>query len=85
MAQAKLQRVREKEQQIMTDNAARDGKTIGVGGIRRRLEGAKATYVGPDREAYVQEIDRLLESLAVYGDRIPVILQSGMMPASLPQ
>lgn len=63
----------EKKRQQGIDREAKKGGTIEMDALRGRLEASKAAYSGPGRDAYVREMDRLLESLtARYGSRIPV-------------
>jgi hypothetical protein len=62
-----------KEIQGIIDRGAKEGGTIEIAALRRTLEEAKATYTGPDREAFVDGLDRRLESLAAkYGSHIPL-------------
>jgi len=69
---SKLARIEEQRQEIII-RGAKEGKTIEIESLRRTLEVSKAAYTGPDRNAYVLEIDKLLESLtAKYGSHIPV-------------
>jgi len=68
----KVVRIGEQKQEII-DREAKKGATIELDALRRTLEASKATYAGPDRENYVSELDKLLDSLATkYGTRIPV-------------
>lgn len=61
-----------RRQQII-DREAKKGATIELDAIRRKLNESKETYTGPDREAYVRQVDTLLQSLAgKYGSHIPV-------------
>jgi len=63
----------EKQKQEIISRGAKEGKTIEIESLRLTLEASKATYAGPDRNAYAMEIDKLLESLAAkYGSSIPV-------------
>lgn len=72
LTKAKLGRIEQQRQEII-NQGARDGKTIDLDRLRDTLENSKAAYEGLEREAYAQEVDRLLESLSArYGSRIPV-------------
>lgn len=72
MVRTELGRIAQQKQEII-DQGAREGKTINLDRLRDTLEKSKSAYAGPEREAYAQEVDRLLESLAAkYGSRIPV-------------
>lgn len=63
----------EEQRQEIVNRGAKEGKTIEMESLRRTLEGSQAAYTGPDRDAYVMEVDKLLESLTEkYGSRIPV-------------
>ena len=69
---SKLAGLEEQRKEIIS-REAKEGKTIEIESLRRTLEASKAAYIGPDRNAYVMEIDKLLESLrAKYGSHIPV-------------
>ncbi len=69
---SKLADVEEKRQEII-NRGAKEGKTIEIESLRRSFEASKAAYTGPDRDAYVIEIDRILGSLlAEYGSHIPI-------------
>jgi hypothetical protein len=69
---SKLAGLEEQREEIIS-REAKEGKTIEIESLRRTLEASKAAYTGPDRNAYVMEMDRLLESLAAkYGSHIPV-------------
>lgn len=69
---SKLASLEEQRQEIIS-REAKEGKTIEIESLRRTLEASKAAYAGPDRNAYVMEMDKLLESLAAkYGSRIPI-------------
>jgi hypothetical protein len=72
LVKEKLADIEERRQEIIK-RGAKEGKTIELDSLRRTLEASKATYTGSDREAYLNEMNRLLESLtAKYGSRIPV-------------
>jgi hypothetical protein len=63
----------DKEREEALDHAAREGITIELTALRERLEAAKATYSGPNRDAYVEGLDRFLETLAAkYGSHVPL-------------
>jgi hypothetical protein len=52
---------------------AREGKTISTEKVLSRVEELKSSYTGPDREAFVEEIDRVMtEVREKYGPEIPV-------------
>jgi hypothetical protein len=69
---SKIAGIEEQRQEII-NRGAKEGKTVEIESLRRTLEASKAAYTGPDRNAYVMEMDKLLESLmARYGSRIPV-------------
>jgi hypothetical protein len=69
---SKIAGIEEQRQEII-NRGAKESKTIEIESLRRTLEASKAAYTGPDRNAYVVEMDKLLESLtARYGSRIPV-------------
>lgn len=66
-----LERLKKKRQEII-DNAAGKGVTIELSQLRKNLE-TNSDYRGPNREAYISQIDRFLTSLEVkYGASIPV-------------
>lgn len=68
-------RIRElqEQKQAIIDRGAKQGKTIRIDALRRRLEASKAAYPDSDRSAFAQELDRLVDELASkYGDAIPV-------------
>lgn len=72
LVNSKIGGIEEQRQKIIS-RGAKEGKTIGIESLRRTVEASKAAYAGPDRRAYLAEMDKLLESLtAKYGSRIPV-------------
>jgi hypothetical protein len=72
LVSAKLADIEKRRHEII-NREAKEGKTIEMESLRLNLEASKASYCGPNRDAYVMEIDRLLESLVLkYGSRIPV-------------
>ena len=72
LIKSKLAGIEEQRQEII-NRGAKEGQTIEIESLRQNFEVSKAAYTGPDRDAYVMEMDRLLESLTVkYGNRIPV-------------
>jgi hypothetical protein len=72
LIKTELGQIEEQRQEII-NQGARDGKTIDLDRLRDRLEKNKAACDGPDRDAYGQEMDRLLQSLSArYGKQIPV-------------
>jgi hypothetical protein len=67
-----IDEIKEKRQKLI-DNAANKGVTIELSVLRKNLEKTKSDYRGPNREAYIGQIDRFLTSLEVkYGASIPV-------------
>lgn len=69
---SKLANIQERIQDGV-NQAAAEGKTIEIESLRRTFERSKAAYAGPDRECYVMEMDKFLESIiAKYGNRIPM-------------
>lgn len=63
----------EVRRQEIIDQGAKEGKTIEIESLRQTIEASKATYNGPDRNTYIVEVDKLMESLTVkYGSSIPV-------------
>ena len=67
-----LNQLREKKQEII-DRAAKKGATIELAALRKNIEKSKTEYAGPNREAYVRQLDAFLTSLEVkYGTSVPV-------------
>ena len=55
------------------DQAAAEGRTIEIDALRRSCERSQAEYQGQDRDAYANENNRFLDTLAAkYGNRIPI-------------
>ncbi len=72
LSAARIDLLEFRRQQVI-DREAKKGATIELDAIRRKLNESKETYAGPDREAYVRQVDALLQSLAAkYGSHIPV-------------
>ena len=69
---AKLREL-ERQRQEIVDREAKKGKTIEIAALRQRMEATKAACAGSNRDAYANELDRLLDGLsAKYGSSIPV-------------
>lgn len=67
-----LNKLKDKRQEIV-EKAARQGVTIDLATLRKKLDKSKAEYNGADRQAYIQQIDLFLTTLEVkYGTSIPV-------------
>lgn len=67
-----LQEIESRRQEII-EAGARQGKTISTEKALQYVELVKANYDGPDREAYVREIDRVVQEFrAKHGPEIPV-------------
>jgi len=63
----------ETRRQAVIDREAAKGGTIAMTALRRRMDEAKLTYNGPNRDLFSGELDSLLDSRsAKYGDTIPV-------------
>ena len=61
---SKLAGIEERKQEIINQGAS-EGKTIEIESLRQRPEVAKASYSGPNRDAYTTEVDYLLDVLSV--------------------
>jgi hypothetical protein len=67
-----LDAVRNKKQELINE-AARKGGTIQISDLRKDLERSMGKYEGPDRQEYIQGLERFLVSLETkYGTEIPV-------------
>jgi hypothetical protein len=72
LVSSRLRDIDEQRQEII-NRTAEEGKTVEIESLRRSLERSGAALTGIDRDAYVLETDKLLDSLtAKYGSRIPV-------------
>ena len=71
-ARSHLPRIENKIEAVI-GQGAREGKTISTEKVLSRVEELKSSYTGPDREAFVEEIDRVMtEVREKYGPEIPV-------------
>jgi hypothetical protein len=67
-----VKEVLSKKEQIIAD-AAKKGATIEIAALRQSMEKAKAEYSGPDREQFIQAVDRWILTLeSKYGTAIPI-------------
>src|SRR5260370_33892276 len=63
----------ENRKQEIIDQGAKDGKTLSTEKVLKRVEELRSTYTGPDREQFVESVDRLVvEFRGKYGAEIPV-------------
>jgi len=66
-------------QEIITEGAKR-GETISTEQVLKRVEDLKSTYDGPNREQFVQDIDRITrEFREIHGPQIPIDEAYGLL------
>jgi hypothetical protein len=67
-----LDAIRNKKRELVNEGALKGG-TLQISDLRRNLERSMAKYEGPDRQEYIQALERFLTSLETkYGAEIPV-------------